>query len=80
MRLDHLAELFNVQQAAVVGQRVDEDCRVLAGLDDLVEVADAAELDRPGEGAVDPTSARGLQQVAANQVASREVLVTRHGD
>ena len=65
---------------AVVGERVEHDGRVLAGLDDLVEVADRALPDGSGERTVDPTRVATLEQVAADEIGGREVVVTCDGD
>ena len=79
-RFDHLAELLDGQQAAVVGERVDEDGGVLASLDDFVEVADRADLHRARQRAIDPAGAIGIEQVAADEVAGGEVFVAGDGD
>ena len=76
--LHHLPQLLDGQDAAVVGQGVDEDGGVLACLDDLVQVADGPGLDGAGEGAVYPAGGLPLQQVAAHQVGGRQVLVAGH--
>jgi len=80
MRLDDLAALVDGQDAAVVGERVDQDDRVLPRLDDLVEVADGAVLDGLAERAVHPDRLVALDQVAADQVAAGQVLVAGDGD
>ncbi len=79
-RLDHLPQLLDREQPAVVGQRVDEDRRVLPRLDHFVEVADGANLDRAGQRPIHPVGAVRVEQVAANQVARRQVLVAGDGD
>src|SRR5439155_23907126 len=48
--------------------------------DDLVEVADGARLDRLRERPVHPHRLVALDEVAADQVAAGEVLVTGDGD
>jgi len=48
--LEHLAELFHRQHAAVVGKRVDHHGGVIARLEDLVEVNDARHLAHGGTG------------------------------
>ena len=40
--LDQLTRLLDRQDAAIVGERMDDDDRVLPRLDDFVEIADAA--------------------------------------
>ena len=79
-RLQHLGALLDGQEAAVVGQGVDEDGGVLARLDDLVQVADGAGLHGTGEGAIDPARRFALEQVAAYEVACREVFVAGDRD
>jgi hypothetical protein len=79
-RLQHLAALLDVEQSPVVGQRVDQDRRVLARLDDLVEIADRAHFDGPGERTVDPAGLVTLEQVTTYQVGGGEILVAGDGD
>ena len=57
-RVEDDAEPVDRELAAVVGERVDHDGGVLARLDDLVEVADRALADGPGQRTVDPASSR----------------------
>ena len=78
--LDYLAQLLDRQQAPVIGKRVNEDGGVLAGFDDLVEIADGAGLDRSGQWAVDPAGRVVFEQVAPDKVGCREVLVAGDGD
>ena len=59
----------------MVRQRVNENRRVLARLDNLVEVADAADLDGARQGAVDPHRLVTLEKVTSDQVAGGEVFV-----
>jgi hypothetical protein len=80
MRRDQLALLVQRQGAAMVGQRMDHHRGVLPRLDDLVEVADGADARRRGQRAVEPARAVGVEQVAADQVGGRHVLVAGHGD
>ena len=80
MRLDDLAALVDRQDAAVVGERVDEDGGVLARLDDLVEVAERAEPHGLRERAVDPDRLVALDQIAADEIAAGEILVAGDGD
>ena len=64
----------------MVGERVDHDGGVLAGLDDLVEVADRALAHGPGQRAVDPRGLAALEQEAPDEVGGRQVVVARDGD
>ena len=61
--------------AAVIAERVEHDGGVLAGLDDLVQVADRPLPHRPGQRAVDPDGVASLQEVAADEIGGREVVV-----
>ena len=78
--LEDLGALLDRQQAAVVGEGVDEDGGVLAGLDDLVQVADGAGLDGAGQRAIDPARRLAFEEVAADEVAGGEVFVAGDGD
>ena len=80
VRVDHLALLVQRQGAARIGQRVDDDGGVLAGLHHFVQVADAAMAHGQGQRAVVPGRAVGIQQVAAHQVGGRHVLVAGQRD
>ena len=64
----------------MVGQRVDDDGGVLAGLDDLVQVADRPGAHGSREWAVHPDGLVAGQQVAPDEVGGRQVLVARHRD
>ena len=77
VRRQDLAPLLDWQDAPVVRQRVDQHRRVLARLDDLVEVADRPVAHRPRQRAVHPHRVVALQQVPAHQVRSGQVLVAR---
>lgn len=52
---------------------------ILAGLDDLVEVADAALAHGPGQGTVDPDGVASFEEIAAGQVRGGEIVMARHG-
>ncbi len=80
VRLDPLAGLLERQDAPVVGQRMDRDDRVLARLDDLVEVAERPGTSGDREGTVLPDGLSAAHQVAAGEIVRREVVVTRDGD
>ena len=80
VRLEHLAGLVDGEDAAVVGERMDQDDGVLARLDHLVEVADRAVADGAGERTVDPDRLVALDEVATHQVAAGQVLVAGHRD
>ena len=70
-----LAGPLQRQDAAVVGERVQDDRHVLPGLDHLVEIADPALAHRPGERAVEPDGLAALEQVAAGQVGRGQVVM-----
>ena len=80
VRLDDGAAFFHRQEAAVVGERMNQNRGVLAGFDHLVEVEDGAGLDGARHGAVDPAGAGGVQQVAPDEVAGGQVFVAGNGD
>lgn len=80
MGMHHLALLVQRQGAARIGQRVNDDRGVLAGLHHFVQVADAAVAHGQGQRAVVPGRAVGIQQVAAHQVGGRHVLVAGQRD
>ena len=74
-----LAGALQRQDAAVVGQRVQHDGDVLARLDDLVEIADAAFAHRAGQRAVGPDRVAALEQVTAGEVRRGEVVMAGDG-
>ena len=80
VRFDHLALFFQRQLAAGVGQRVDHHGRVLTRFDHFIEVADCPMARGNGKRAILPAGAVGVQQETADQIGSRHVFVTRHGD
>ncbi len=53
-RSDDLAGTVQVERATVIGQRVQNGQRVVTGFHDLIQIADRAGLDGPGEGSVGP--------------------------
>ena len=80
MGAHELAALLQRQHAAVVGQRMDDDGRVLPRLDDLVEIADRAVAHRDRERTVMPDGALGVEQVAPDQIGRGHVLVAGDRD
>ena len=58
---------------------MQHDGHVLACLDYLVEIADRAVAHRPGERSIDPDRLVALQQVAADEIRRRQVVVTGDG-
>ena len=78
-RGDSLAGALQRQDAAVVGQRVEHDGDVLAGLDHLVEIADAAIADRTGQRAILPHGFAALDQPAAGQIGGGEIVMAGDG-
>ena len=75
MCVEDLGTLFHRQDPAVIGQRMNQNCCVLACLDDLVEVADATLADGPRERAIDPNGLVALEQIAAYEIGRGEILV-----
>ena len=75
-----LAGLVDVEDSPVVGQRMDDDRRILAGLDDLVQVADAPMPHRQRQRAVLPDGLVVLEQEPPDQVGGGQVFVARHRD
>ena len=61
-RVERDAQAFDRQLATMVGQRVEHDRCVLAGLDDLVEVADRAFAHGARERPVDPAGVAAVDQ------------------
>ena len=64
----------------MVGQWMDHDRRVLAGLDDLVEVTDRALAHGPRQRAVDPLRLTAAQQETPDEIGGRQVVVAGDGD
>ena len=62
MCLQQFARLVDGQQAAVIGERVDQHRGVFAGFDDLVEIADGAAAHGAGQRPVLPDGFIALQQ------------------
>ena len=80
MRFYQLALLVQRQVAAVVSQGMDDDGRILARFDHLVEIADRANARRRGQRAVLPPGAVLVEQVAADEIRGRHVFIARDGD
>ena len=59
---------------------MDHDGRVLARLDDLVQVADRARAHRLGQRAIDPDRLVTPDQEAPDQVGGGQVVVAGHAD
>ena len=78
--LDRLAGLVDRQHPSVIGQRVQNDDRVLARLDHFVEIADRSFAHRPGQRAVLPHGFVVADQEAADQVARGQVVMAGHRD
>ena len=72
---DQLVLLLERQEAAIVGQGMDDDGRVLAGLDDLVEIANGALANGPGQRPIVPDRVVALEQEAADEIGGGQVLV-----
>ena len=80
MRRDQFVAAFQRQHSARVGQRMDQDRGVLACLHDLVEIADRAAADGPGQRAVMPLGLPIGEEIAAGEVGRRHVLMRGDGD
>ena len=66
--------------AAMVGQWMQHDRRVLAGLDDFVEVADGALAHGPRQRAIDPLRFTAAQQEPSHEIRGRQVVMAGDGD
>ena len=64
----------------MVRQGMEHDGRVLAGLDDFVEITDASFSDRSGQRPIDPLGLPAHEKEAPDEVGGREVVVTRDRD
>ena len=64
----------------MIGQGMDHDGRVLARLDDLVEVTDRALAHGARQRAIDPLRFAAAQQESPDEIGGREVVVARDGD
>ena len=64
----------------MVGQWMEHDGRVLARLDDLVEVTDGALAHGPRQRSIDPLGLAAAQQVAPDEIGGRQIVVARDGD
>jgi hypothetical protein len=67
------------QKAAVVGERMKNDRHILARLDDLIEVADAAGAHSARQRSVKPDCFAALQKVAAGEVCCSEIVMAGYG-
>ena len=74
-RLEQLARALDRQHAPIVGERMQHDGRVLARLDDLVEIADAAFPHRARQRPVAPARLAVADQMAADEIGRGEVVV-----
>ena len=59
---------------------MDDDDRVRARFDDLVQIADGAEPRGPRERAVEPDGVAAANEIAAGEIARRQIVVTGDGD
>src|SRR5277367_1043662 len=80
MGLENLAALFDRQNSPMVGQRMDQNRRVLARLDDLIEIADRAAADRLRQRTVDPYGFIGLDKKTPDQIAAGQILMAGDRD
>ena len=80
MGMDELVFLFQRQHAARVGQRMDHDRRVLARLDDFVEIADRPKAHGQCERPVLPARSVRIEQVTPDQVGCGHIFVAGQRD
>ena len=78
-RLDDLAGPVEIEGATVVGQRMQDGQRVVACLDDLVEIADGAGLYGPGERAVGPHHVAAGHHESADEIRAGQIVVAADG-
>ena len=79
-RVERHAQPLDRQLPPVIGQRMQHDRGVLAGLDDLVEVADRAVPHRPRQRAVDPFGVAAAQQEPSDEIGGGQVVMAGDGD
>ena len=79
-RVDDLACTVQVERAAVIGQRMQDGQRIVAGLDHLVEIADRAGLDRPGERSVGPHDVAAGDHEPADEIGAGQIVVAADRD
>ena len=75
-----LVGAVQVQRAPVIGQRMQDRQRVVAGFDDLVEVADRAGLHRSGERPVGPHDVAAGHHETADEIRTGQIVVAADGD
>lgn len=78
--LDDLPLLFDRQKTTVVAERMDNDSRVLACFDYLVEIHDRAVLHTQCQRAIDPDRILPLEEIATDEIRCCEVFVTSDRD
>jgi hypothetical protein len=78
--MDQLPLLFQRQNPAVIGQRMNDHGGILTGLHDLVQVADGAQTRRHGQRTILPAGALRIEQETSDQIGGRHIFITRHGD
>ncbi len=71
----HLAGPVQIERAAVVGERMQDGQRIVAGLDDLVQIADGAGLHRAGQRPVGPHHVAAGDHEPAHQIRAGQVVV-----
>lgn len=68
------------QRAPVVGERMQDGQRVVAGFDDFVQVADSAGIHGPGQGPVVPDDIAAGDEEPADEIGTGEIVVAAVGD
>src|SRR5205085_5825493 len=79
-RLEGHTEAIDRHLATMVSQRMQHDGRVLAGLDDLVEVADGALPDSTRQRPVDPLGVSALDEESSDEVSGGQVVMAGNRD
>ena len=65
---ERFAGPFDWQNAAVIGERMQDNRHILSGFDDFVEVADGTFAHRAGQRSINPFGFAAFQQVAPDQI------------
>ena len=77
--VEEFTRFLEWQNAPVVGQGMDDDDRIRARFDDLVQVADRANPRGLREGTVEPNRIAATNQITSGEITCRKIVVTGHG-
>src|SRR5439155_14205387 len=80
IRFDELSGLLDGKHSSVVGQWVDDDDRVLARLDDLVEIADRSAARGERQRTILPDRLASADEKATREVVRGKIVMAGHGD